>query len=800
MLHDHLVPRLRPLARSENVLRRRDLRLTILTDRLFRIETAPDGCFVDEASQLVWYRDAEPVPFSLEEGDGELRLDTGAVRLCIRPDRPLEGRVSFPDGRTAGLDNDGNLLGTFRTLDTSDGKHLRILPEVNVYDKEHIPLSRGVCSRSGAAVLDDSDSLLLMPDGRLVSRRKGARDLYVFAYGHDYAGAVRALYEISGYPPAVPRWALGNWWSRYWPYTQDEYLELMERFDDEGIPMSVAVIDMDWHYVDIDRQFGISEKGLDGEEYGGKEGWTGYTWNEGLFPDHVAFLRQLHEQGRRTSLNLHPALGFRWFERPYADIARRMGVDPETKLHIPFAIQDEDFVTGYLDDVHHPLEDEGVDFWWIDWQQGNKTAQEGLDPLWALNHYHWLDNEHRTGEGLILSRYCGPGAHRYPVGFSGDTLMNWEFLRYMPYFTATASNIGFGWWSHDIGGHYQGERDDELYLRWLQFGVFSPINRIHCCPTPTVSKEPWTLPSGAREIAAGWFRLRHMLVPYIYTFACLGERDGTQLISPMYHMWPEEPEAYESDGQYMFGTELLVAPITGHSESMGMGEADVWLPEGRWTDIFTGLVYDGGRRLHMLRDMGSIPVFARAGACLVLDAGHDCRCKEPEKLLVRVFPGDGSFRLYEGSPDSPVVTAFDQRLEGEGRLSLEITMPQERPDGRSFELRFEGIASGQLEMLVDGERRAVKLRRCGGLRAGFALRPGEKARLELAYAQETAEERQLRELLKLLIRLPQDNAYKQREWEKLATTPRSERKACALSLEFPEAGLKMLSELLSAEL
>lgn len=800
MLYDYLVPKLRPFARKENMVTRGGLRLTVLADRLFRIETVPSGGFVDEASQLVWYRDGCPVQFSLKEDRGVLRLDTGAVQLCIPTDRPLEGYVSFPDGREAGLDNVGNLLGTFRTLDTTDGKHLRILPDVNIYDKEHIPLGLGVCSESGVTVLDDSDSLLLMSNGKLVPRPNGTRDLYVFAYGHDYAGAVRALYEISGYPPAIPRWALGNWWSRYWPYTQDEYLELMERFDDEGIPISVAVIDMDWHYVDIDRQFGISEKGLDGEEYGGTEGWTGYTWNERLFPNHVAFLKKLHEQGRRTSLNLHPALGLRWFEKRYVDMARYVGLDPETKRHIPFAIHDENFVAGYFDAVHHPLEDEGVDFWWIDWQQGNKTAQKGLDPLWALNHYHWLDNEHRTGDGLILSRYCGPGAHRYPVGFSGDTLMNWEFLRYMPYFTSTSANIGFGWWSHDIGGHYHGERDDELYLRWLQFGVFSPINRIHCCPAPTVSKEPWTLPSGAREIATKWFRLRHMLIPYIYTYACLGKLKGKQLISPMYHQWPEEPEAYEADGQYMFGESLLVAPITEHSEDLGMGEADVWLPEGRWTDIFTGLVYDGGRRLHMLRDMGSIPALAKAGTVLTLDAEPDSRCTEPEKLLVRVFPGNGTFQLYEGSPNEPPVTVFTQSMEEDGRLSLEISMPPGKWDtGRSFELRFEGIFSGELIMQVCGERRPVRTRRCGGLRAEFALHSGENAALELHWKPETPRERLERELLQLLIRLPQDNMYKEKEWERLKTMTKTEIMRYVQKLDFPVAGIKMLEELLFAE-
>ena len=798
MLHEHLVPRLRPLSNAENTLIRGEFRLTVLADRLFRIETAPGGAFADEASQLAWYRDAPPVKFRLTEAQGRLELDTGAVRLSIDLARPLEGRLYFPDGSSAGLDNDGNLLGTFTTLDTSDGKCLRLLPEVSVYDKEHIPLGLGVCSRGGAAVLDDSDSLLLTREGRLVPRAKGARDLYVFAYGHDYRAALRAFYDISGYPPALPRWALGNWWSRYWPYTQDEYLELMARFDDEGIPISVAVVDMDWHYVDIDGRFGIREKGLDGEGYGGTEGWTGYTWNEELFPDHAAFLAELHRQGRRTSLNLHPALGLRWFERAYPEMARSLGMEPEKKLRIPFAIEDAQFVNSYLDIMHHPLEDEGVDFWWIDWQQGDKTAQEGLDPLWALNHYHWLDSEHRSGEGLILSRYCGPGAHRYPVGFSGDTLMSWEFLHYMPYFTSTAANIGFGWWSHDIGGHYGGERDDELSLRWLQFGVFSPINRIHCCPTPILSKEPWSLPSGTRELAAECFRLRHRLVPYLYTYACRGETEGAQLISPMYHFWPEQPEAYESDGQYMFGEALLVAPITSHSESLGLGETEVWLPEGRWTDIFTGTEYEGGRRLRMLRDLGSIPVLARAGTCLPLDACLRNDCSEPERLLLRVFPGDGSFELLEGSPEAPAVTAFRQTLKSPGRLELEIDMPAQG-GARSFDLRFEGVYAGECALSVNGKAREIAARRVGGLRAELSLQPGDRARLELVWTPETAMERLHRGLLEQMIRLPQDNDYKQRAWESMEGLSGTELRRAVRGLDFPEAGIRRLEELLSAE-
>ena len=127
-----------------------------------------------------------------------------------------------------------------------------------------------------------------------------------------------------------------------------------------------------------------------------------------------------------------------------------MGIDPASEIAVQFDPADPHFMEVYLKDLHHPLEEEGVDFWWIDWQQGTVTKVPGLDPLWMLNHYHYLDSSWKGNRSLTFSRYAGVGSHRYPVGFSGDTVISWESLAFQPYFTNTASNVGYGWWSHDI--------------------------------------------------------------------------------------------------------------------------------------------------------------------------------------------------------------------------------------------------------------------------------------------------------------------------------------------------------------
>ena len=356
-------------------------------------------------------------------------------------------------------------------------------------------------------------------------REGGGIDVYVFAYGHDYAGALHAFYAVSGRTPVLPRWVLGNWWSRYHAYSADAYLELLDRFEAEGLPFSVAVLDMDWHRVES-----VPDR------YG--SGWTGYSWERELFPDPEGFLAELHRRGLRVTLNVHPADGVRAFEDAYPRMAEALGRDPESDEPIAFDITDRAFLDAYLELVHHPLEAQGVDFWWLDWQQGPYSRVEGIDPLWMLNHFHFLDSGREGRRPLTFSRYAGPGSHRYPIGFSGDTLISWASLDFQPEFTATASNIGYGWWSHDIGGHIFGVRDDELATRWVQLGVFSPILRLHSSSNPFLVKEPWLYPAEARAAMGDALRFRHRLVPYLHTMNHRAAAEGVPLVRPMYHLAP----------------------------------------------------------------------------------------------------------------------------------------------------------------------------------------------------------------------------------------------------------------------
>ncbi len=633
-----------PVARPEAVLRGDRWRVTVLADGLVRLEWSDDGRFEDRASTLALHRDLPLPDFAVTETPSALEVVTERFRLTY--DRgpftasglslQVRGNVSSYHSVWRYGEPVDDLRGTGRTLDNVDGR---------------MPLEPGVVSRWGFAVLDDSGSFLLEGDGWVAPREGSGTDLYVFAYGHDHEDALDAFYALSGAPPVLPRWALGNWWSRYYAYTGEEYLELLDRFAAEDLPFSVAVLDMDWHPVEgVDPVHG--------------SGWTGYSWNRDLFPDPRSFLDAVHRRGCRVTLNVHPADGVRAYEDAYPAMAEALGRDVAQGEPIAFDVTDPDFLEAYFDILHRGLEDDGVDFWWVDWQSGHHSRVPGIDPLWMLNHFHFLDSAHDGRRPLTFSRYAGPGSHRYPVGFSGDTVISWSSLEFQPEFTATAANIGYGWWSHDIGGHMFGTRDDELSLRWLQLGVFSPILRLHSSRNPFLLKEPWLYGAETAQAMGEALRFRHRLVPYLHSMNHRAAEQRRPLVRPMYHVWPRAAEAYAAPTEFVFGTELLVAPVTRPSDPVTLrGAVRAWLPPGTWVDVFTGTVYEGDHELELHRDESSVPVLLRAGGLVPLTAPDDLDATtNPARLEVLLAPGaDGRFELVEddgtGSTSADIPTA-----------------------------------------------------------------------------------------------------------------------------------------------
>ncbi len=686
-----------PVAEPKATLVTGSARFTILTSRLIRLEYDKNGRFQDNPSQPFWYRN-QPVPsFEQSVENGRLQIETEHLLLTYKMGKKFKAKSLQIRLKTSGTvwhfgDKDpDNLRGTYRTLDQVSGS---------------TPLEPGLLSRSGWAVVDDSNTLVFNKDGWLEPRQSpDALDLYFFGYGHDYTTCLRDYFALTGPVPLLPRWALGNWWGRYWAYTQEELTQLMQDFRTYDVPLSVCIIDIDWHLA----------------------GWTGYTWNRDLFPEPEQFLAWLHEQGLKTALNLHPADGVGPHEEQYKAMAERLGqeVDGETAKSsktIPFNIANPAFANAYFELLHHPQEANGVDFWWMDWQQGELSSLPGLDPLWWLNHLHFYDLARDSSERFrrrpfIFSRWGGLGNHRYPIGFSGDTFVDWDSLNFQPFFTATAANVGYSWWSHDIGGHMFGIEEAELYTRWVQFGIFSPIFRLHSTNNPFHERRPWGYDAETFAITRDAMQLRHALIPYIYTMSWRNTTQHQAMIRPMYHDYPKRDEAYLCPQQYTFGPDLIAAPYTTPANpDTQLSRQVVWLPPGTWHHFFTGEQFAGDRWVVQYGRLRDIPLFAQAGALVPLGPKVGWgSIDNPEMLDLHCFAGaNGEFTLYEDDgeslayqQDSYALTKFRQEWQ-ENKMSVTIHPASgdtsHIPANRSYRLHLRGISANvTLSAWLDGQ-------------------------------------------------------------------------------------------------
>jgi alpha-glucosidase len=643
-------------------------RFTVLTPELIRMEWAADGHFEDHAS-LVFINRRLPVPRfekSISDDKQKLTLKTKALTLVYAPGSSPDGRFT-PENLTIGLSSGENLtvwrpgmqdpenlMGTTRTLDGATG------------DKTREPIEQGLVSRSGWALVDDSTRPLFdsadfsfkegerSPWPWVIERPAGERqDWYFFGYGHDYRKALGDYVRVAGRIPLPPRFAFGTWWSRYWAYSDQEIQEIVKGFHENSTPLDVFVIDMDWH---------INREQLEarGEKDQARQslGWTGYSWNKLLFPDPDQFLDWLHSNHLKTSLNLHPASGIQPWEEAYPAMARAMGIDPATKKYIPFDPTDKRWATAYFNLVLHPLEKQGIDFWWLDWQQQPMmTPIPGLSNTWWLNYVHFTDQQREGRRPLLFHRWGGLGNHRYQIGFSGDTVSVWPSLAFQPWFTATAANVGYAYWSHDIGGHMPGAVDPELFTRWVEFGAFSPILRTHTTKNPDSERRIWAYPEPFSNILRSTFQLRYAMQPYIYTEARKTYDTGVAFLHPLYYDWPKDSEAYTSKDEYVFGDQMLVAPVIAPVDKVnGLATEDVWLPAGDWIEWPTGKHLEGGPRKTYSRSfsIAETPVYLKAGAIVPMQPEMLYTGQKPvDPLIVNVWPleagASNNYWLYEDS-------------------------------------------------------------------------------------------------------------------------------------------------------
>jgi alpha-glucosidase (family GH31 glycosyl hydrolase) len=602
-------------------------RFEVITPNLIRMEYAPDGAFVDAPSWFAVDRNARDAQAVILPRGNSLDINTGEIHLVYHDD----GKPFSPENLSAeikkgsdtvtwhpGVASTGNLGGTIRTLDQQKGP---------------VPLGEGILSRDGWYLLDDSASPLFSENWIQSRPKNGGLDWYLFGYGFDYKAAFKSFTSVGGAIPLPRKYTLGVWYSRYWPYKSDEFKQIVSEYQQHEFPLDMIVMDMDWHLIDTN----IPRV----KRYYLNEIWTGYTWNKNLIPDPVQLLKWFHDDGLHVTLNDHPADGLQPHEEMYSDYMQAMGKDPKSGDTIPFDAGDKHYLDSFYQYSHLPREKEGVDFWWLDWQQYAKTRSlSDVSNLQVLNFYNYTRTEANGLRGQSFSRWAGWGDHRYPIQFSGDADTGWNMLAFEVPFTSTGGNVGAFFWSHDIGGH-MGGRNEESYARWCQFGAFSAALRSHSTRNVAMDRRPWTYPDWAEKSMQVSFQLRSKMMPYLYSSIWQATNDSVPFIRPLYVDHPEMEDAYHNGQEYCFGDNLLVAPITmpGVGPDRTAWQA-VWFPDDDWYDYFTGEKFTGPSYAVATAGIDTFPLFVRGGIPLPMQPYVSRPGTAPlTHLVLRCYPG-----------------------------------------------------------------------------------------------------------------------------------------------------------------
>ncbi len=614
---------------SKAIYKGKNYRITIITERVIRLEFSPTGQFVDAPTQLIKNRNLGYPDFRVNQDANFMEVITKYFTLTYVKNQPFSGGkggssknlkitlmarekdrqrtwyYNHPEAR--------NMNGNLVSIDIPTNKIL----------------NRGLYSLEGFCSIDDTPNKILSPNGTLEERPPDSVDVYVFMYDRDFKQALLDYYKLTGFPELIPRYALGNWWCKNTDYNEDGIEQLLHNFEKKKIPLSIILLDNDWHYRNVGNNLGLK---------------TGFSFNKSLIENPKDIIKYVHSKNIRFGLKVNPEEGFFPHEVHYQDACNFLGI--EGNKIINFDPLNPKIMDLYFKFFLHPLEELGVDFFWSDYR-----GKLNLTNLWFNNHYMYLDSgRNPIKRSMLLARGAIFAPHRYPILYGGSSEITWDELSKIPMKYLNAANIGVSWWSYDVGGNHGGIEESELYIRWLQLGVFSPILRFHSARGEYYKKEPWVWDPKTESIATNYLRLRHRLIPYLYTEAYNYTKAGTPLVQPFYYnyLWTYDDDLYKN--QYYFGSQLLVCPILTKKDAvMDRTIHRFFIPDGTWYDFTTGKKFLGNRKYVSFYKDEDYPVFAHAGSIIPLSNRSDYNNTGiPTDMEIHIFPGvSNTYNLYD---------------------------------------------------------------------------------------------------------------------------------------------------------
>lgn len=597
-------------------------RISILSEVLIRFEYSENGSFNDYPTLFACNRSFSKPKITFREDQNVILLTNDIFTIQYIKEKPFIGSRFAPDQYLKvsinGTDKVWyfnhpevrNFKGTFYSLD----------------DVKNEPnMDKGLFSLDGFVSFDDSRTPILSENGNLISPNYNNIDTYLFIYNKDFGFALRDYFNLTGHAPLIPRYALGNWWFKNEAYNIRDLQNIVNHFKKNDIPLSVLLL-------------GEYERSRN------KDSLLSFSLNKIGIPSTEVLSKYLHDNNIYLGCNIKTEGNLSENEEHFSDFSKMYG---STKT-LPINVYDEKFMISFLRAIINPMFTSGIDFLWVDDNNKKNSLRD-----YVMNYYLYNNMAlNKQKRNIVMSRNFGYLPHKFGILYSGKTNVSWRTLRNLPFYNANASNIGVSWLSHDVGGFEGGTEDSELYMRWVQFGTYSPILRLSSNFGKYYKREPWRWDARTFKVVHDYLKLRHRLIPYLYSEAYKYTSIGSPLVQPLYYRYPETYDEKLYKNEYYFGTELFVCPIVEQKDSvMNRVVHQIFLPNGIWYDFKTGKKFPGGRRYVTFYKDEDYPVYARTGAIIpmtILNENNLNSTKNPDNLEIHIFPGrSNTYKLYE---------------------------------------------------------------------------------------------------------------------------------------------------------
>ena len=509
-------------------------------------------------------------------------------------------------------------------------------------------------------------------------------EFYFMNFGKNFKLALTNYFQLNGKMPMIPRWALGTWYSDYWKYSDEELKKVLNRFKEERIPVDVILLNEGWHKQDLDST----------------------QWELNLFPQPEEFVSWVHDKGMKIGIKSHP--GF--IDEQDSLLQVLTSTIKNNKTRNESGLESISDFEQLIESLHFPLMEKGIDFWWINFKlplPDQHVSQRIANQIFYKKS-HSFSHPKRS---LIYGRNEQSSINFSPITYDSNIYPEWEALKNEIVLSTEFKRLFQPYWTYNIGTFQGDQVSPELYIRFLQFSVMSPIARLH---SDYGCQKPWEFDETIQSICQGFIKLRYRLLPYIYSSLWELSEKGIPLIRPIYLERPQDFNSYRFKRQYMFGDQFFVAPIDEAGDK-GVATKIISFPEGAWIDIYTGNSVFGPKVVFFKATIDRMPLFAKSGAIIPMQPDMKySNEKQIDPLILDIYTGaNGSFQLYEDDGIS-----FDY-LEGENSKTVfEYSFSKESKEHdilikgakgkykdmqsrRSYEIRLNGLKQPE-EVLVNG--------------------------------------------------------------------------------------------------